>query len=403
MTHAYTVPAHVPSERVVDFDFWRLPEGESDAFGHYERLRTAGTPEIVWSPYNGGHWIFCGFQAVREGYQNYGLFTSTGDSIPPVPGEKVVLIPNSLDPPEHTPYRNLLNPLFSPAQMARLQPRVRSTAVALIDGIASAGQCDFAADYAMKYPTSLLVYVVGLPESMLPTFLQWEHTFFRSTSLEERAAAQANIVGYLNEYVNAQAANPGEGIIGTLLRTKLPDGRLMTPGEVARVAHLFFLAGLDTVPNTLSFIFHHLTRYPRLQAELHEHPDRIPQYTLEFLRLYSVAALARTVREDVEFRGVRLQAGDRVLLPTMMANHDASEFPNPLEIDIQRENKAFITFGAGPHRCIGSHLARQEIDVTLEEWFKRIGRFELAPGAAVKSALGNTLGMYSLPLVWKPN
>ncbi|MGE0387715.1 MAG: cytochrome P450 [Gammaproteobacteria bacterium] len=395
------IPAHVPAQLVVDFDLWNFAQGEPhDAFGHYERLVARGVPEIFWTPANGGHWVFTRYEAIREGYQNHEAFTSFPAGIPLVPGKDYALIPNELDPPEHTIYRTIMNRMFSPAAMAQMQARIRSLAVELIDPLVDRGACDFAESYALRLPNILFLYLMGLPLDMMPKFLEWEHGFFRGKDIAEKQQAAESIMAYLAEYVAQQARAPGEGVIGALLRTRLPDGREFSQLEVVRTAHLLYLAGLDTVANTLSFIWKHLAEHPQTRREIAADPSRIPNFTVEMLRIYGIACLTRRAKADTVFRGVAMKAGDAVLLPTCLANRDPEVFPHPLEVDIHRDNKAFITFGAGPHRCLGSHLARQEIDISLQEWFRRIPDFEIPPGAPVESALGLTLGMYALPLRW---
>lgn len=394
------VPDHVPAERVVDFDLWRYQNGGRDAFAHYARLVDQGVSEIFWTPRNDGHWVFTTYESIREGYGNYELFTSFPTGIPLVSGRPHKLIPNELDPPEHTFYRRLLNPLFAPKPMARMQERIRSLAVELIEPLVAAGECDFASAYALRLPNLMFLYVMGLPEEELPKFLEWEHTSFRSLNTDERKAAQQQIVAYLVDFVAEQAKDPGEGVIGTLLRAKLPDGRSLTQAEVVSIADLMYAAGLDTVANTLSFFWMHLAEHAELRQMVRDDPSVIPDVTLELLRIYAIANLTRRVKNDMTFRGVSMKAGDAVLLPTSLANRDPMAFPDPLKVDMNRDNNALITFGAGPHRCLGSHLARQELNISLEEWFKRIPDFEIAPGEQVEHMLGATLGIYSLPLAW---
>src|SRR5579859_5346956 len=126
-----TVPPHVPAERVMDFDLFEIPAGMRDPFDKWRRLLDTGAPEIFWSPFNGGHWTFLTYEDIREAYRNHALYSTRHDSIPPIKGMPV-LQPNSVDPPDHSRFRNLLTPLFTPTAVAALKETVQRRARTLI-------------------------------------------------------------------------------------------------------------------------------------------------------------------------------------------------------------------------------------------------------------------------------
>src|SRR5690606_22847696 len=148
------------------------------------------------------------------------------------------------------------------------------------------------------------------------------------------------------------------------------DGKPLSDDEALGVCFLLYSAGLDTVTNMLGMMFKHLAEHPADQQALRDDPDLIPNAVEELLRAYPIIVSNRLVTREVEFHGVKMKPGDRVALGTMFAGRDEREFANPDAIDFRREKVNHITFAAGPHRCVGSHLARRELRIALEEWLR---------------------------------
>jgi cytochrome P450 len=146
-------------------------------------------------------------------------------------------------------------------------------------------------------------------------------------------------------------------------------------------AVLLFLAGLDTVVNGASFLMLHLARNPALQQELRANPKIIPEAVEEMLRRYTFTVPARCLAKDVVYEGVTMKAGERVLMYDPAADLDPKQFKNPESYDLDREEKTHIAFGAGPHRRLGSHLARVELQIITEQMMSQLPRFRLDPRA----------------------
>jgi cytochrome P450 len=163
---------------------------------------------------------------------------------------------------------------------------------------------------------------------------------------------------------------------------------------------LLFIAGLDTVVNGMGHGVRHLAADPELQAELRAHPELIPDAVEELLRRYTFLAVIRTLAEDTVFDGVTMKRGETVKLSYPIADLDAAEFPDPERYDLHRENKAHFAFGAGPHRCLGSHLARIELQTLYEEMLARLPSFRLAPDKPVMYRCGPVIGPHELHLAW---
>jgi len=163
---------------------------------------------------------------------------------------------------------------------------------------------------------------------------------------------------------------------------------------------LLFIAGLDTVINGMGYGVRHLAQNPELQQQLRENPKLIVEAAEEILRRYTFTVPSRRVAKDTVLGGWTLKAEDRLMLYLPGADLDAAEFSNPEAYDLNRENKVHIAFGVGQHRCLGSHLARIELQVIYEQMLIRLPEFRLDPAKPPKFHAGNIIAIDSLPLLW---
>ena len=163
---------------------------------------------------------------------------------------------------------------------------------------------------------------------------------------------------------------------------------------------LLFVAGLDTVVNGLSYTIRHLAQDQELQALLRARPELIVDANEEALRRYGFLFIQRRLARDTEFMGLAMRAGEEVVVSMATANLDPRRFDDPLRFDLAREDKAHITFGAGPHRCLGSHLARVELQILVEQLLARLPPFRLDPDRRARYHSGHIVGVDSLPIVW---
>ncbi|MGE0387997.1 MAG: cytochrome P450 [Gammaproteobacteria bacterium] len=396
------VPSHVPPERVVEFDMW-ANSAEYPAYAtphdYWQSLEDRGAPRICWTPLNGGHWILRGFEDAREGFRDWKFFTSFPLGIPARQGGARKLVPVEVDPPEHQRYRNLLAPLFGPPAVARMEPRIRELTVGLIEGFLGSGRCEFVADMSMKIPTGIFLELMGMPRDQLPQFLAWEHAHMRGNQAEQIAAGNA-IFGYLAQFFADKERSPGADVSSALLQAQRLAEQPWEHEDVLNCAYLLYLAGLDTVANTMSFMWRRLAADPAAQRHVADNLASIGPIAEELIRLSEPALHTRRVRSDGYFRGVFMKAGEAALCVPNQANRDPAVHRNPAAVDWTRENSMQLTFGAGPHRCVGSHLARLEIRIVLEEWFRRIPAFGIEPGARIDWACANIMTLERLPLVW---
>jgi cytochrome P450 len=392
-------PAHVPADLVRGFDYHTDPEFLADPFAAFDGVRA---DRAFYSTAHGGYWVLTRYDDIRGAFQHPEIFSSREFAIPTGVYPRT-LRPLSLDPPDHSTYRQPLAPLFSPVAVARREPELRTLCRSLIEGFAADGAGDLLVLLARPFPTTVFVSMLGLPVTASRMFEQWNHDLLHAYDDPAlRRSAAKHILTYLDELVAkrlAEGPDTVEDLFSVLLRAEV-DGRRLTHDELLDYAFMLFIAGLDTVTAVLGFSLHCLATRPDLQAQLAADPALIPAAVEELLRAHAIVNPARIVTTDTTFAGVEMRAGDRVLLATALATRDPSAFDHADEIVIDREANRHVAFGAGPHRCLGSHLARLELRIALEELLAMVPGFGLAAGETVAIHGGGVLGIDRLPVVW---
>jgi cytochrome P450 len=321
------------------------------------------------------------------------------------------MIPQQLDPPAQTRYRKLLDPMFSRKKMAELVPAIRSHAKALIDEVAEKGECEFDSAFAIPLPCTAFLSLFGLPLSDLPTFLEMKDGIIRphkflppgSTDLakadEIRITTSQRMYAYFEDEIARRSAHPKQDLLGDLLTAEI-DGRKLEHNEILDICYLMLMAGLDTVTATLGCNIAYLAANPDQRRRLVENPDLIPAAIEELLRWETpVTAVPRKATKDTTIAGFSIKKDDIVTFLIGAANTDDTRFENAQSVDFEREHNKHVAFGIGPHRCLGSHLARMELQVAMEEWHKRIPDYSIKPGETPIYSPGIREVQY-LPLVW---
>ena len=384
---------------VVTFDY-TTTEPEGTWFAKYDDLRS----RFPWyrNEFGPGFWTVCNYEGILQVMQNPEVFSnSVVTALDPEPVMK--WIPEMLDGDEHRQWRRQLGPLFAPGAVERMESTVRQRAVDLIDGLVARGSCDFMADFANRFPTTIFLEMIGLPVEELDEFLAWEHDILHAGgSDEEKQQLQLNamlaVVGRFSTVIAERRAEPRDDIISKALAYEI-DGAPVTDQDLLSFCLLMFMAGLDTVSVTLGWMALHLARNDVDRELIVTDTAAIPTAVEELIRAYAIVIPARKVMRDITVQGCPMKAGDMVNIPLAAATRDEAAFPNATTVDITRKPNNHIGFGAGPHRCLGSHLARQELRIAIEEWHKRIPIYRLAAGAELRES-GSQLGLESLPLEW---
>ena len=322
-------------------------------------------------------------------------------------GQVRPLIPLQIDPPDHHAYRKLLDPLFSPRRVAALEPRVRELARTLVDAVVDDGACNFNAAFADPYPSTVFLELLGLPVSRAREFVGFKDGIIRppATTAEQREAmvneTGRQIYAVLEEVVDARAREPRDDFISGFLTSEI-DGHRLSREDVIDICYLFFLAGLDTVAASLDCMLAFLARNPGHRRQIVDDPGLIPNAVEEMLRWETpVPGVVRRATRDTVVSGCPVRAGKQVVMLLASANTDEAFWERAHEVDFTREVVKHLAFGGGVHRCLGSHLARLELRVALEEWHARIPDYALAPGTVLEYSPG-LRQIEHLPLVWSP-
>ena len=305
------VPAHVPPSLVIHSDFFSDPGYAHDPFGVVARQPTG--PRLFYSPTHyvlPGCWVVTRAEDVRHVLQHPELFSNRGlTGFSALIDESWDLVPLELDPPEHTKFRNIVNPLFAPKEIAKLEAEVRGAAIGLIEKFAAASEVEFVSAFAQPFPVSVFLQLLGLPKEEMPQFLAWEFGLLKSFNLADRRAAAAGIAGYLRDKMRERRANPGSDLISWAVQAEV-DGQKLSDDVIIGICFLLYVGGLDTVASSLGFHYHYLATHPQLQAQLRADRSLIPAAIEEFLRLFSIVMNHRLVVCDTEIGGVQLKAGD---------------------------------------------------------------------------------------------
>jgi len=290
--------------------------------------------------------------------------------------------------------------------MAAREPAVAALVNEMIDNFADRGQCDFHEEFAVPLPCTVFLQLLGLPLEDLDKFLQWKDEVIRpegAYSAEEHAKASAPAAQQIYEYferaIDDHIASPQQDVLSSLLAARV-EGQPLSREEMLDICFLFLIAGLDTVTDSLDCFFVYLAKHPEQRRLLIEQPDIVPSAIEEMLRWETpVPGVARVAMADVEVGGCPISKGERVSPLLGAANTDPAEFPDPDLVDFNRSPNRHRAFGGGPHRCLGSHLARMELRVALREFHRRIPDYEIKPGTQLTFTAA-LRSVEALPLVF---
>jgi cytochrome P450 len=393
------IPDHVPAELVRDMDIHRFTASFADPYEAAAQLHQG--PDIFWATTAAnGHpgWVLTRQSLLQEAYLDPEHFSSDRADLAAI-GISWKLNPLEFDPPEHHKYRRILNPLFTPRAVAKMDASVKTVCDELIDSFADRGCCEFVSEFAEKFPSYIFLDLMGMPRDLLPQFLEWERLLLRAEDPRQRVGAMLSVFRYLQSFVDEQREQPTTELMRTVLTARYEDERLLTNDEVMGMVALLYIGGLDTVYSTLGWILRHLAGDAALQQRLRANPNLIPQAVEEFLRAYPVAQPHRKIKQDIEFHGVKMRKGDHVLMATFAANRDPRAYENPDIVDIDRKPR-LLTFAAGPHLCLGIHLARRELRIAVETFLSRFTNIRIPAGEKFEFHTGGTWGVDRLVLEW---
>lgn len=355
---------------------------------------------------HGGFYIISRYDEVCEAARNAREFSSAanGIAIPDMHAD-ARLLPVESDPPHQTEYRSLFMRFLTREAVSQHEPMIRAVARKLLDSVLQRSEFDFAHDFARPYPAMVVLTMLGLQEQDIDRL-----TYLVDTSIDgaegegrsgpKRAEAARELTDHLNGILEQKRAAPHDpnDVISTIVHSRLPSAPL-GPKEQISLLKIFIFGGFTTTTFALTSAVRWLLEHPADLERLRTQPELLPTAIEEFVRFASPGTyLGRTVMRDMTFGNTQLRQGDRILLAMGAANRDPKVFARPEEVVLDRKPNRHVGFGHGPHACMGTHLARLELRVALEECLGRIGDYCIDAGREIRWASGETQGMLTLPL-----
>jgi len=351
----------------------------------------------------GGYWLVTSYAEVRQALSDPGTYSSSlGVGFPHK--QSLMMPPIDLDPPLQKDFRRLLNPHFSRAGIAKYAGAIREIAASTVDAFADRGAADLHNDFAAPFTAEVLAGVI--------LHVDDENLFQRARAVAsqisrhdptyegDKRAQLEQISEEILEQRAASGARHGDCIDALLYGTV--DGRPLTRDERVGTLMILVLGGLSTTNAALTGIFRHVAQTPGLEQHLRD-DDWTRTELDEFLRFEPpVGSLSRTVMKDTVLGNQPLKADDVVLLHYSAANRDGAVFAEPDELRLDRGKNPHLAFGLGDHRCIGSNLARMQIEIGVAELLSRIENIKLAHGAVLEREAGTGSGWISLPVTFSP-
>jgi cytochrome P450 family 142 subfamily A polypeptide 1 len=315
-----------------------------------------------------------------------------------------------LDDPEHKRRRNLVNRGFTRLRVAEREPRIREICVELLERNRRRGAFDFVMDLAAWLPLITIGDMLGVEPDAYDDLLRWSDDLIRGTgavSVEaiERAAASYEAYNAYQRRVIADRRTrpPQNDLVSVLVHAEI-DGERLSDEQILEESLLILIGGDETTRHVITGGMYELLRHPAQRAALAADRTLLPSAVEEMLRWVTpIKNMARTVTRDVELRGQRLAAGQKLVLLYPSANRDEEVFPEPMRFDVRRTPNEHLAFGYGAHFCLGASLARLELLVFFEELLDRLPPLQLASDAPLERRISNFIsGIEAMPVTTRP-
>lgn len=406
----------VPDDAIVGFDH------HSDEFNLNELEMSAELRRscpVAWNINYGGFWFLTSYATVSQVARDGETFAhryepdSTdgidyqGEMGVPRPEGQPALGIGEVDGSYHQALRHGLAPFFSPGSVQKMRPFMSELAHGFLDRHVAEGRMDLVLDYASPVPAILTMKLMGLPYDDWQRYANLFHSVMAvPQDSPEYADAIAEVPAMMQgvlEFAAARRVDPHDDLTSYLVQFEFA-GRRLTDEQLLGILWNLIGGGVDTTTSQTALTLLHLGTHPELRRQLIDQPELYRTATDEFLRFFSVnQQLSRTVTRDVEIGGRRLRRNDRVIISWLAANHDENEFDRPDEVVLDRSPNRHLAFGLGPHRCIGSHLARTMAEVMVKAVLDRIPDYRVDLDG-VRQYLGNPsmTGLGRLPVTFAP-
>jgi cholest-4-en-3-one 26-monooxygenase len=418
MTLAEGTPTGAPAGQTTPpFDIDVLdPRFYDDPWEAYRWLR-ANAP--LWWDARNEMWVVSRHEDVSHISRHQELYSAAQGVRPKVAAPMSII---SMDDPEHTRQRRLVNRGFTPRMVRQLADHIRELSNEIIDEIAERGECDFVEDFAIHVPLIVVAELMGLDPDQRQKLYRWSDAMMAGDGhldpedpvLVAAAEAGGEFAMTCVELIEQRRIDgTTDDIIGIL--TQAFDGGALSHGgggtedelshdELIMFLILLVVAGNETTRNALSGGLVAFTRFPDQHRKLLDDPGLIDLAVDEIVRYVSpVMSFMRTVTEDHTYQGVDLRAGERVFMLYQSANRDEAVFDDPDEFRIDRDPNPHLGFGIGTHYCLGANLARAEIGVVFTELFARLRDIRAVdPHRVARGDSSLVLALNRLPAVFTP-
>jgi len=361
-------------------------------------------------PFGGDGWLVTRHADVRTVLADprFSRAAAVGDH---VPRTVAVGLPStsmlSMDPPDHTRLRRRVTNAFSIRRLKALRPRIEEIVHELVDEMVAGGSpADLTTALTWPLPITVICEMLGVPLADRGRFGEWVDGLLMLADPEQAARARAQLDAYLGGLIAERRITPTDDLLGELVAgdAQDEDGPLAEE-ELIGLGVSLLSAGQEATANQIGNFVYTLVTRPKLWEQLRTEPALIPKAVEELLRFIpnsATAGFTRIATEDVELSGTLIRAGDAVVAELGMANHDTEVFERPFEIDLHRERVPHLTFGHGPHLCLGAQLARLELRIVLEILTQRLPNLRLAVPADQLAWRTERLvrGVAALPVTW---
>lgn len=362
-----------------------VPEVRANPYPTYAELRRSPVCQV--DP--GGYWVLTRHDDVVAAFKNPTVFSNLGMRVATKPAwlghnpfaDSMI----GMDPPNHTRLRTLVNRAFGPPTLARLEPRIRGFAQAIVDRIPEGSSVDFVDAFCLPLPASVIGELIGLDPSQHHLYKRWADDLTSITSIPpasgetprmaEIRATVKETEHFMGRVLASRRVEPRDDLVTDLINARV-DGEQLSDAELMNFMFLLLVAGLETTIHLMSHSVRILMERPDLLERLKANRAQIPRFLEEVLRYEpSVQAIMRFTTTDTEIRGVTIPKGSPVALMLGAANRDETHFPGAEDFDMDREGINNLPFGHGVHFCLGAPLARLEAKLGLEALLTRFARF----------------------------
>lgn len=366
-------------------------------YPRYEEMRNQCP--VAHSSEHGGFWAVSRYADVKAVAQDFRTYSSA-ETNALVRHDLPKMIPIDMDPPDQRHYRKVVSPRLAKERVGVIEPVATEHARNLLGAFASAGECDFVAQFAQPFPMVPIFSIIGIGQEDVMRILGAADDAVRyRASSPSRAQAGAHAMLEFATNIAAEArVNPlPDTLIGDLV-SGVVKGEPLTNEEIARFILILLFGALDTTTNTLAFIANFLSDKPELRASLRSDPDLLHRSIEEFVRLAStVQGLTRLCTRESKIGDQDIHEGERVLMLFGAANRDPEVFEDPHEFNADRNPHLHMGFGAGAHTCLGQHLARVLLEVGLREFLAVVPDYEVTIDQLTLKC-SEVRGFVSLPL-----